>query len=62
MDNKLYEICLERIQNLIENTNIDISYKVSTLYEVTQNDSNHRKIFWDIFSWKTIRPLIDKEG
>lgn len=55
IDNKLFRICTNEIKDICSNTELDLSYKVHSLYEITKGNVEYRRIFWDVFSWEDLK-------
>lgn len=55
IDNKLFRLCANEIKDICSNTELDLSYKVHSLYEITKSNVEYCRVFWDVFSWEDLK-------
>lgn len=55
---KLYNICLENLRDMVKRFDLSISKKVEILFNITRAKGQMARFFWECFEWETLEPYI----
>ena len=58
VDGRLYRICMEELQVIMDHSPLPQDVKVMSLYKITKGSLTKAKFFWDSITWDDLEPYL----